>query len=132
MIPNTNDGSAAAPRLRVDINGSNIFGLPQSSSIPKGDSRAILSAVKAAGFEGVWATEDQRVISDGKYRSCKSLPYQLSTNRTNRVNILTGHAFSFRGSAFVVRSVGFRLCSNSLWQWGHASAYMKLPSLTPQ
>jgi len=53
MIPNTNDGSNRPPRLRIDINGSNVFGLPPQSSAPKGDARAVLEAVKAAGFEGV-------------------------------------------------------------------------------
>ena len=51
-IPNTNDGSGNAPRLRLDINGANIFGLPASSSL-RGDNREILEAVKAAGFQGV-------------------------------------------------------------------------------
>src|SRR5262245_15579322 len=53
MIPNTNDGTTRPPRLRLDINGSNVFGLPIYSSIPKGDSRTVLEAVKAAGFEGI-------------------------------------------------------------------------------
>ena len=48
--------------------------------------------------------------------SGKSLPYQLSTNRIKRVNILTGHACSFRESAFVVESARFVLCSNFVWQ----------------
>jgi len=52
MIPNTNDGSNKPPRLRVDINGANIFGLPATSSL-HGDDRAVLQTVKAAGFEGV-------------------------------------------------------------------------------
>jgi sugar phosphate isomerase/epimerase len=53
MIRNTNDGTRNAPRMRLDINGSNVFGLPSYSSVPKGDSRAVLEAVKAAGFEGI-------------------------------------------------------------------------------
>jgi sugar phosphate isomerase/epimerase len=53
MIRNTNDGSTRPPRMRLDINGSNVFGLPASSSVPKGDSRTVLEAVKAAGFEGI-------------------------------------------------------------------------------
>jgi sugar phosphate isomerase/epimerase len=52
IIPNTNDGSTNPPRLRLDINGANIFGLPATSSL-HGDDRALLQAVKAAGFEGV-------------------------------------------------------------------------------
>ena len=53
MIPNTNDGTQNPPRLRLDINGMNVFGLPPESTVPRGDDRAILAAVKAAGFEGI-------------------------------------------------------------------------------
>src|SRR3954464_5099228 len=52
-IANTNDGSNRPPRLRLDINGANIMGLPKFSSVPRGDDQTILSAVKAAGFEGI-------------------------------------------------------------------------------
>lgn len=53
MIRNTNDGSANPPRLRVDINAANVFNLPESSSVPKGDALTVLKAVRAAGFEGI-------------------------------------------------------------------------------
>jgi hypothetical protein len=53
MIRNTNDGSNKPPRMRLDINGSNVFGLPSYSAAPTGDDRAVLEAVKAAGFEGI-------------------------------------------------------------------------------
>jgi hypothetical protein len=39
--------------MRLDINGSNVFGLPSYSSAPTGDDRTVLQAVKAAGFEGI-------------------------------------------------------------------------------
>jgi hypothetical protein len=52
MISNTNDGTTNPPRLRIDINGANIFALPATSSL-HGDDRSILQQVKAAGFEGV-------------------------------------------------------------------------------
>src|SRR3954468_23168349 len=52
-IRNTNAASNSPPRLRLDINGSNIMGLPPFSTVPRGDDRAVLSAVKAAGFEGI-------------------------------------------------------------------------------
>src|SRR4051812_574985 len=55
MIPNTNDGTSNPPRLRLDIHAANVFGLPEYSSAPKGDDRAVLEAVKAAGFEGMQA-----------------------------------------------------------------------------
>jgi hypothetical protein len=53
MIRNTNDGTTNPPRMRLDINGANVFGLPGYSSIPTGDDRTVLQAVKAAGFEGI-------------------------------------------------------------------------------
>src|SRR6185312_6781256 len=53
MIPNTNDGSTRAPYLRCDISAGNIFGLPPESSGPHGDERALVAAVKAAGFAGI-------------------------------------------------------------------------------
>src|SRR5256884_1120661 len=57
---------------------------------------------------------------------------QLSTNRSNLVKIRTGHGFAIRESCFGVKRLEFLLCLNSSWQRGHASAYAKLPSLTPQ
>src|SRR5947208_14413292 len=57
---------------------------------------------------------------------------QLSTNRSNLVKIRTGHVFAIRESCFGVKRLEFLLCLNSSWQRGHASAYAKLPSLTPQ
>src|SRR6476620_5873352 len=53
MIPNCNDGSDRPPRLRIDINGANVFGLPMTSSTPRGDPVDVLRAVEAAGFEGI-------------------------------------------------------------------------------
>jgi len=52
MVRNCNDGTKREPRLRCDINAGNLFNLPPYSSVPKGDERALLSAAKAAGFEG--------------------------------------------------------------------------------
>jgi hypothetical protein len=53
MIPNTNDGSGRVPRVRIDINGSNVFGLPETSTPPRGDDKTVMQGVKAAGFEGI-------------------------------------------------------------------------------
>lgn len=53
MTSNTHDDSGRAPRLRIDINADNVFGLPADSSVPKGEPREVLLAVKAAGFEGI-------------------------------------------------------------------------------
>lgn len=53
MIANTTDHSTNPPRLRLDINGLNVFGLPPYSSVPTGDPKTVLQAVKDAGFEGI-------------------------------------------------------------------------------
>jgi hypothetical protein len=52
-IKNTNDGSNHPPRLRIDLNGANLMGLPGFSTVPRGDDREVMAAVKAAGFEGL-------------------------------------------------------------------------------
>ncbi|MGH7144797.1 MAG: sugar phosphate isomerase/epimerase family protein [Planctomycetota bacterium] len=48
-----NDGTQRPPRLRCDLNAGNLLNLPPESRGPRGDLRAKLRAVKAAGFEGV-------------------------------------------------------------------------------
>ena len=76
-IPNTNDGSTNPPRLRLDINASNIFGLPATSSL-QGDNRAILQAVRAAGFEGVQ--------TNAKASLCRELGLRVTAS--GRINTL--------------------------------------------
>ena len=53
MIPNTNDGSSAPPRLRCYLNGGGLAHLPSFSTVPKVTGDALLEAIKAAGFEGI-------------------------------------------------------------------------------
>ena len=53
MIENTNDGSNRAPYLRTDISYANVKGLPDYSTAPKGDDRALHAAVKQAGYTGI-------------------------------------------------------------------------------
>lgn len=52
-IRNTNDGTRAGPYLRTDFCLGNLADLPVWSSGPRGDQRAVLTALKAAGFRGV-------------------------------------------------------------------------------
>lgn len=52
-VPNTNDGTDAAPRLRLDLNAGTLWNLPEWSAAPKGDERAQLRALAAFGFAGV-------------------------------------------------------------------------------
>mgnify|MGYP005848356673 CR=1 FL=1 len=53
MVKNTHDATRAAPRLAVYLNLGTLADLPSWSGGPRGDERAVLEAVKAAGFEGV-------------------------------------------------------------------------------
>jgi len=59
MIKNTNDGTQNAPYLRCDINMGNLEALPDFSSAPSGDARAVLAGIKAAGFSGVQGCDAQ-------------------------------------------------------------------------
>lgn len=52
-IQNMNDGSTRPPALRVYMNMGNVDTLPAYSVGPKGDLRAKLEAMRAAGFEGI-------------------------------------------------------------------------------
>ena len=51
MISNMNDGTAAAPYLRLDISDGNLE-LPASSSLPA-DLRSRYAAIRSAGFRGI-------------------------------------------------------------------------------
>jgi len=54
MIPNTNDGSPAAPRMRCYLNLMTLEDLPAHASGPAaGDWDAALAAIREAGYEGV-------------------------------------------------------------------------------
>ncbi|MDA0577769.1 MAG: hypothetical protein O3B24_06690 [Verrucomicrobia bacterium] len=53
-VRNTNDGTDAAPRLRVDLNMGGLSDLPAWSAGPVGvDPRTTLRAIKAAGYAGI-------------------------------------------------------------------------------
>ena len=52
-IKNTNDGTQTQPYLRCDINYGNVSTLPPESVGPHGDDRALLQALKDAGYAGV-------------------------------------------------------------------------------
>lgn len=54
-VRNVTDGSTAAPTLRLDLNLGTLWDLPPFSAGPRGDERAVLTAVKAAGYRGVQA-----------------------------------------------------------------------------
>jgi hypothetical protein len=52
-IASTNDGTAAAPYLRTDLNLGSVADLPEWSTGPRGDARSVLEAIRAAGYRGV-------------------------------------------------------------------------------
>jgi sugar phosphate isomerase/epimerase len=58
-IANTNDGTKAAPYMRRDLNLGTLGDLPAWSKAPRGDERAVLQAVKAAGYQGVQGANRQ-------------------------------------------------------------------------
>ena len=99
MIPNTNDGSGRAPRLRVDINGSNVFGLPPTSTPPRGDDKAVMAGVKAAGFEGVqtgskWAAAKEaglRITGSGRIDQLADAETQLAEAARRGYDCYTVH-----------------------------------------
>jgi hypothetical protein len=99
MIPNTNDGSTRAPRLRIDINGSNVFGLPETSTPPRGADKQILEGVKAAGFEGIqtgskWQVAKEvglRVIGSGRIDKPADAETQLAEAARRGYDCYTVH-----------------------------------------
>ncbi|MBA3845346.1 MAG: hypothetical protein H0X45_01750 [Planctomycetes bacterium] len=102
-IANTNDGTTRAPRLRVDINAGNLFGLPAYTSAPQGDERALLSAAKAAGFEGV---------QGGNPALCRELGLGFTTGgRVNQPAEAEPHAAQAADAGFA--------CSTLHVGWGH-------------
>lgn len=62
---NTNDGSAAPPRLLAGISFLTPAELPEWSEGPQGDRAAIYAAVKAAGYEAIQTLEPQAAIDAG-------------------------------------------------------------------
>jgi hypothetical protein len=66
-IANTNDGTQASPRLRIDLHMGTFDGLPEWSAAPRGSAREVAEALVAAGFEGVQA-ENKEEFRSGPYR----------------------------------------------------------------
>lgn len=80
MIMNTNDGTANAPALRIDINYGNCDGLPEFSTGPLGGDRQKHEAIAKAGFQG---------IQDGVPELCQELGLGLTAHaRVNEVGDL--------------------------------------------
>jgi hypothetical protein len=58
MIRNTNDGSSSPPALHVHFNLGTLAEIPAFSTAPRGDTRLVYQAIKAAGFEGLQGGDD--------------------------------------------------------------------------
>ncbi|GCE15349.1 hypothetical protein [Tengunoibacter tsumagoiensis] len=52
-VRNTHDKTNHPPYVRFDIAAGNVFDLPEYSSGPKGDSEAVYTAIREAGFQGI-------------------------------------------------------------------------------
>ena len=78
MIHYTNDGSDHAPALRCYLNLVTLDGLPSQSCGPRGDFDEQLTAIRAAGFEGV------EFIEGGDAKRCHA--HGLGMCRAIRVN----------------------------------------------
>jgi hypothetical protein len=59
MIPNTNDGSSAAPQLRIYLNLNNLEGLPPDSLWPGLEGEAQFARLAADGFHGIQLPDGQ-------------------------------------------------------------------------
>ena len=86
MIPNTNDGTINPPRLRIDINGANIFGLPPSSTAPTGDPRAVLRSASTAYL----VARDEAELHARIDRLRSLMPALIGLDRTSVLAALRG------------------------------------------
>ncbi|MEO8395045.1 MAG: hypothetical protein ABI700_18760, partial [Chloroflexota bacterium] len=77
MVQNTNDGSTAQPRLRIDISSGNLNGLPAYYPTPQGDDQALHHAAQAVGFMG---------IQDGDPEICAALG--LAYGKSGRASVV--------------------------------------------
>jgi sugar phosphate isomerase/epimerase len=62
-VPNTNDGSARAPRLLHGISFVTPAALPDWSAGPKGSTEEINAAIKAAGYEALQTIEPDKAVA---------------------------------------------------------------------
>src|SRR4051812_12374833 len=69
-IKTINNGSAAPPRLRLDLNAGTLLALPPDSAGPSGFTAETMTAVKAAGYEGVQAIDPTVVLNAGLRATC--------------------------------------------------------------
>ena len=104
-IPTLNDGSQDPPALRIYINMGNVDTLPEYSAGPKGDFAAKLTAIKAAGFEGIQGS-------------------QPAVCRTHRLGCVGGarynHASEVAPSIKALKAEGYE-CGTAHVAWGHES-----------
>ncbi len=102
---NTTDYSFLPPRLRCYINMGNVDTLPAYSSGPKGDLRAKLPVLKAAGFEGIQGSDPTL---------CRT--FGMGCAGGGRYN----HASEVAPSVKQLKADGFE-CATVHVAWGHES-----------
>jgi hypothetical protein len=104
-VRNTNDGSQRAPYLRADLTMGNLAELPAWSAGPRGDARAVLIALQAAGFQGV---------QGGDIALCRELGLGCSTGgRVNRPGEIAPLAAQWKKTGYG--------CATLHVGWGHES-----------
>jgi hypothetical protein len=64
-IPNTNDGSGDAPKLRIYLNLNNLEGLPPDSRWPGVEGSEMLQQLAADGFHGIQLPDGQTAAPAG-------------------------------------------------------------------
>ena len=106
-VPATNDGTNAAPYLRTDFNMGNLASLPAFSAAPRGDLRAVLSGIKAAGYRAIQGGEAELAI-------CRELGLGCTTGgRVNKPGEVAPMAAAWKKAGFEAATLHVG--------WGHES-----------
>jgi len=106
-VPAANDGSTAAPYLRTDFNMGNLSSLPETSKAPRGDLRAVLSGIKAAGYRGVQG-------GDAELPICRELGLGCTTGwRVNKPGEAAPMIATWKKAGFEIATLHVG--------WGHES-----------
>ncbi len=114
MIRNTNDGTGRSPRLAVYLNMGTLTQLPEWSAAPRGESKQVLAAIKAAGFEGVQGGDGAQAreaglgwCGDGRVNAPRDADEVARRNRDAGAECATLHvAWGMEDDAAVDRLVG--------------------------
>ena len=99
--PYTSDGSDAAPRLAFFLNLASLMDLPDTNTAPRGDDRAVYTALRDAGFEGLQGCSYALATDVGLKHA--------ASGRINRVGEIDEHAKRWKdeGAACSTLHVGW-------------------------